>query len=100
MIERQASMAAAKSLRESLLRVGIREEIRKALCVGPMFELVARIDASEEKIIEKIEQQLRDYFAHEAQCFDYRAEIKGIDAKASEFFEQIFKDVKAWPDEH
>ena len=83
---------AAKSLREALNKVPIKEEIQKAFCVGSIYELIDRIDLVEEKILLQLERELRDYFAHQTQYFEGKGTL--------ELFEHVFKDIKAYPDEH
>lgn len=80
---------AAKTLEEALYCANIDIEIKKAICVGPLFELTDRIEKAEKIIIDNLKHELRDYFAHEVQ----RAEFKGEPVRT--LFHNIFKTISA-----
>ena len=64
---------AAKTLREALEKANIETEIKKILCIGPSCELVSRIEDGEEVIHQRLENELKDFFAHEIMKFMGRA---------------------------
>lgn len=77
---------AAKNLEEALYNANIDIEIKKALCIGPLSELVHRIEIAEQIIIENLKNELRDYFAHQTMY---------ADGDAKKLFERVFKDISA-----
>lgn len=81
---------AAKTLEEALYLANIDMEIKKALCIGPLFEVTHRIEGAEQIIVENLKLQLRDFFAHQVMYLD--KEDRGT---ATELFDKIFKDIPA-----
>jgi hypothetical protein len=80
---------ASKSLEEALSTANIDLEIKKALCLGPLSDLVNRINAAENNIVENLKYELRDYFAH-------RVMILGSNASAVDLFNDIFACIPAY----
>jgi hypothetical protein len=80
---------AAKRLEEALEHANIDLEIKKALCIGPLHELVDRIGIAEKNILNNMKYELRDYLAH-------RAQILGDNATALDLFNDVFADIPAW----
>jgi signal recognition particle GTPase len=85
---------AAKTLTEALLKVDIKWEIKKALCLGVSHELTNRIEEAERIIVDKLKSELRDYFAHEVMRM-YGDE----DATSKKLFDVAFKNISAFKNE-
>ena len=79
---------AAKTLKEAILRAGIKAEVQKALCIGPAYEIYERIEKSEAIIIEKIMNELRDFFAHQTMYSEFKGE------SVKDIFDEVFGDGK------
>ena len=81
---------AAKTLEEALMRAEIKLEIKRAVCMGPLYELVDRIDRVEGAIVQKQHAEIKDLFAHQIMIFT-RNLPEATQACFNNFFDQMFE---------
>lgn len=76
---------AAKTVTEALIKVEIKQIIKQAICLGPSYELLKRIDSAEELIIKNAINELRDLIAH-------RVMILSENATTLDLFNDLFEN--------
>jgi hypothetical protein len=90
---------AARSIQEVINRLGIRQLVVNAICVGPMNELLDRIKDSSESVERNIKNELRDFLAHEVYRFCVKNNaMKDCDI-LTQFIHEVVKDIPATGDD-
>lgn len=86
---------AAKNLKEAIDAAKIDRAIKEIVCVGPLSEVALRIDERVPEIKQKLTNELRDFFAHQAMRFTKHLSDAETNA-VNEFFYSVFARTSAF----
>ncbi len=86
---------AAKTIQEVIDRCEVTALIKIAVCVGPMSELVQRLDNTGLEIEKRFRNEMRDFLAHEVARFCRKHDAMKHYDILTQFIQEVVKDIPA-----